>query len=446
MYYKRLIDKQLLQWKKSRRRQPLLLRGARQVGKSSAVRELGKHFQYFAEVNLEKMPALRQLFSENINVHSTCEKISGTLGVPIIPGKTLLFIDEIQLCKEAIMSLRYFKEDFPELHVIAAGSLLEFVMEELPSFGVGRIRSMYMYPFSFDEFLLAQGLERKVEYKNCCSTESPLSDLSHQEMVDQLRSYFLVGGMPAAVSTWVETRNYLETTRIHHDILDTYQDDFAKYKKRVSPTLLHQVLRSVAVQAGSKFIYAHVGNDTTSILVKDALHLLTLAGLIAPVTHSDGTGIPLGACENQNYRKYLFFDIGIMLTLLGTPASDILLASNTDLVNKGAIAEMFVGLELQKYQDCFVKSELFYWQNTSRNGNAEVDYLLQKENKIVPLEVKANTRGSMQSLWVFMQKRNSSNAIRTSLENFGSFNYNDLEKDQVRCVKIIPLYALHSLF
>ena len=158
-YFKRHIDEQLREWKDAPRRKPLLIRGARQVGKSTAVRELGKTFKYFVEINLEKQPTLRDFFQGDINVKKTCEKLSGTLATPIIPGETLLFIDEIQTSKEAIMSLRYFKEDYPELHVIAAGSLLEFTLEELPSFAVGRIRALYMYPFSFDEFLMAQGLD-----------------------------------------------------------------------------------------------------------------------------------------------------------------------------------------------------------------------------------------------------------------------------------------------
>ena len=149
IYYKRNIDKKLLEWKVSQRRKPLLIRGARQVGKSSAVRQLGKEFKYFVEINLESQPSIRGLFSKDIDVHRTCEGISATTGIPVIPGETLLFIDEIQVSQEAIMSLRYFKEDYPELHVIAAGSLLEFTLEELPSFGVGRIRSLYMYPFFF---------------------------------------------------------------------------------------------------------------------------------------------------------------------------------------------------------------------------------------------------------------------------------------------------------
>lgn len=445
-YFKRHIDEQLVLWKDSPRRKPLLIRGARQVGKSTAVREFGKQFHYYVEINLEKQPDLRQVFSGNIDVKKTCEKLSGTLSIPIVPGETLLFIDEIQACKEAIMALRYFKEDYPELHVIAAGSLLEFVLDELPSFGVGRIRSLYMYPFSFDEFLMAQGLDLTVEHKRKASNEEPLTEMAHKELVDQLRSFYLVGGMPAAVTEWIETRSYLMVSHIHNDIIDTYLDDFAKYKRRVSPVLLQQVLRSVALQAGKKFVYSTAASEIRSSLVKDALHLLTLAGLITPVKHTDGTGLPLGAEESDRYVKYLFFDLGIMQKMLDIQSADILLASDVDFVNKGAASEMFAGLEMLKYHDCFQKPEMHYWQNMTKNSSAEVDYLMAKEGKVVPVEVKANTQGSMQSLWIFMRKRKLHEGIRTSLENFGQFDYYDPEDQfERRHIIVVPLYALSNL-
>lgn len=445
-YYKRNIDDKLLEWKESPRRKPLLIRGARQVGKSTAVRHLGKGFKYFVEVNLESQPSIRQLFTKDIDVHRTCEAISATLGIPVVAGKTLLFIDEIQVSQEAIMSLRYFKEDYPELHVIAAGSLLEFTLEELPSFGVGRIRSLYMYPFSFDEFLLAQGLDTTVDFKHKATSLSPLPEAVHNKLVEQLKTFYLVGGMPAAITEWVESKSYIECTRVHNDILDTYQDDFSKYKSRVSPALLRQVLRSVALQAGCKFVFRQVADDIHSSVIKEALHLLTLAGLIKPVTHSDGNGVPLGAEENCNYTKYLFLDLGLMQTMLGTPAANVLLSSEVDFVNKGAASEMFAGLELVKNHDCFQKAEMYYWQNLSRGTNAEIDYLVVKDGIVVPIEVKASTRGSMQSLWLFMRKKGLHRAIRTSLENFGEFEYVDKEsQDEVRHVDVVPLYALSNL-
>ncbi len=445
-YYSRNIDQKLLEWKDSPRKKPLLIRGARQVGKSTAVRQLGKSFRYFVEVNLERQVSIRQLFTKDIDVHRTCESISALTGIPIVASETLLFIDEIQACQEAIMSLRYFKEDYPDLHVIAAGSLLEFALEELPSFGVGRIRSLYMYPFSFDEFLAAQGLETMVDYKRKSASGAPLPDAIHNELVEQLKSFYLVGGMPAAVTEWVESKSYIECAHVHNDILDTYQDDFSKYKARVSPALLRKVLRSVALQAGTKFVFRQVADDVHSSAIKDALHLLTLAGLVTPVKHSDGNGLPLGAEENGNYTKYLFLDLGLMQTMLGNPVSEVLLASDVDFVNKGAASEMFVGLELIKNHDCFQRAEMYYWQNLSRGANAEVDYLEAKDGKVLPIEVKANTRGSMQSLWLFMRKKGIDCAVRTSLENFGEFEYVDKEADNaVRHVDVVPLYALSNL-
>ncbi len=344
------------------------------------------------------------------------------------------------------MSLRYFKEDFPDLHVIAAGSLLEFALEDLPSFGVGRIRSLYMYPFSFDEFLLAQGLDLTVEYKRKASSASPLPEPIHRMLLEQLRTFYLVGGMPDAVAEWIESKSYAECAHIHNDILDTYQDDFAKYKARVSTTLMRKVLRSVALQAGGKFVFRQAADDVSSSAIKNVLHLLTLAGLIIPVTHSDGNGLPLGAEENSSYTKYLFMDLGLMQTMLGTPKADILLASENDFVNKGAASEMFAGLELVKNHDCFQKAEMYYWQNQNRGTNAEIDYLEAKDGKVLPIEVKANTRGSMQSLWLFLRKKGLQHAVRTSLENFGKYEYIDKEvNDARRHIEIIPLYAISNL-
>jgi len=444
-YFRRHIDDVLLKWKDEPRRKPLLIRGARQVGKSSAVRQLGKTFKYFVEVNLERQPSLAALFTDDIDVHRICTNISAAVVKPIVAGETLLFIDEIQVSKQAIMALRYFKEDFPELHVIAAGSLLEFAMEEIPSFGVGRIRSLYMYPFSFDEFLSAQGLQMQVDFKRQCNATNPLNDAVHKQLLAQVRSYYLVGGMPAAVNEWVETHDYMACSHIHTDIIDTYQDDFSKYKRRISPVLLRQVWRSVALQAGEKFVFSEAAREVRSTSVREALHLLTLAGLIVPVIHSDGNGIPLGAEANDSFAKYLFVDIGLMLSMLNMPAADILLASDIDLVNKGGVSEVFAGLELIKYSDCYQHPELYYWQHMSRSGNAEVDYLCSIGSQVLPTEVKANTRGSMQSLYLFMRKKHLTQAVRTSLENFGEFDYIDRDdNDSVRHIRVIPLYALSN--
>ena len=446
-YYRRLIDEQLLKWKDSARRKPLIVRGARQVGKSSAVRELGRHFRYFAEINLEKHASLGRLFTADIDVRSLCDQLSAAVEVPIVAGETLLFIDEIQLSREAMMCLRYFKEDYPELHVIAAGSLLEFALGELSSFAVGRVRSLYMYPFSFDEFLSAQGMEGKLRAKGEAGADKPLSEAVHRLLRDQLRTFYLVGGMPQAVGEWIETHDYAACRLIHNDILEAYQDDFAKYKKRVQPLLLRQVLRSVALQSGRKFVFSQAADQVRAAVVSDALRLLALAGLVVPVTHSDANGVPLGAEEDGRYTKYLFVDVGLMLTMLSVSAGDVLLSTDNDLVNRGAVSEVFAGLELMKYQDCFARAELHYWQNNTRNGQAEVDYLLVAEGgRVVPVEVKANTRGSMQSMYLFLRKKHLPLGVRLSMENFARFTYVDHEDGEgKREVRVVPLHSVRHL-
>ncbi|MDR0575010.1 MAG: ATP-binding protein [Tannerella sp.] len=432
-YLSRHVDQYLQEWKTDNNRKPLLIRGARQVGKSSAIRNLGKTFKYFIEINIEKQGNVRQLFGENIDIKSICNQISAIFNTPVVAGETLLFLDEIQESNRIIASLRYFYEDFPELHVVAAGSLLEFALEELPSFAVGRVRSLYMYPFSFDEFLSSQGLDIQVDFKQKSDFMHPLPDALHQQMVAQLRTFFLVGGMPEAVCEWVSTNNFARCAAVHNDIVDTLQDDFNKYKTRISPLVLMNTLRSVARQAGNKFIYAEAGNDAGTI--KTALNLLVLAGLITPVTHTSANGLPLGAEINPKYRKFLFFDIGLMQSLLGIQAADILLANETDFVNKGGLSEMFAGLELVKYGNYLKKPEMHYWQRMERNAQAEVDYVITMNSSIFPVEVKANTSGSMQSMYKFIELKGSEYGYRTSLENFCTYNK----------VRVVPLYALSNI-
>jgi predicted AAA+ superfamily ATPase len=432
-YYKRHIDSYLTEWKTDGNRKPLLIRGARQVGKSSAIRNFGKSFKYFIEINIEKQENVRRLFGENINIKFLCNQIGAIYNTPVVAGETLLFIDEIQESQRVIASLRYFYEDFPELHVVAAGSLLEFALKELPSFAVGRIRSLYMFPFSFDEFLSAQGLDMQVNFKQQATCTTPLPEALHGQMITQLRTFYLTGGMPEAVSVWIETNNFARCAAVHNDILDTYQDDFSKYKTRVSPLVLMNTLRSAARQASNKFVYAEVGNDTET--VKTALDLLSLAGLIIPVTHTAANGLPLGAETNQKYRKFLLLDTGLMQSMLGVQAADILLADETDFMNKGGLSETFAGLELVKYGNYLKKPEMYYWQRMERNAQAEVDYVITQNGKIFPVEVKANTSGSMQSMYKFIELKGCEYGFRTSLENFSAY-----EK-----VQVAPLYALSNV-
>lgn len=316
MYYPRMIDGYLLEWSQRSSHKPLLLRGARQVGKSTAVRHLSQKFKSFVEVNFERQPSYKQLFQGDIDVKRIVPQMAAIAGKPIEPGSTLLFLDEIQACPEAIMSLRFFKEDMPELHVIAAGSLLEFALEELPTFGVGRIHSMFMFPMTFDEFLLANGENLLIEARNQATSSAPLSAPLYEKLVGLLRTFMLVGGMPEAVSKWVETHDYLACQEVQDDIVVTYEDDFPKYKKRVDPMLLRLTMRSAAVQATKKFVYSQVGGSYSTSEVKKALEMLILAGILIPVTHTSANGVPLGSEADYSYRKMLLLDTGLMLRLL----------------------------------------------------------------------------------------------------------------------------------
>ena len=450
MYCKRLIDNYLSEWASRDTHKPVLLRGARQVGKSTAVKELSKKFDSFVEINFEKQPKYKILFDDDLDVKRIVPQISAIYGTSIKPGQTLLFLDEIQECPRAIMALRFFKEDMPELHVIAAGSLLEFALKELPTFGVGRIHSMFMYPMTFDEFLEANGQQLLIETRNEASIDNPLPEPIHNKLVDFLRTYMLVGGMPEAVKTWVVYHDYIRCQEVQDDIVVTYEDDFPKYKKNVDPTLLRRTLRSVAVQAGKKFVYTKVGLDYKTAEVKKAVELLTLAGILHPVTHTDANGLPLGSEEDKSYQKMLLLDTGLLLRLLNMSLGDvselttqILTASATDLANKGPMAEMVVGLEMLHNMSPNIRHELYYWVRHAKNSQAEIDYIATYLQTVVPIEVKADTQGGMKSLWAFMRDKRLHYAIRCSMENFGKFDYVDNQaNNEVRHVRICPMYAI----
>ncbi len=429
-YLHRIIDSTLIEWSEDTRRKPLLLRGARQVGKSTAVRNLGTKFKYYVEVNFDKNQNIHTVFQQNLSPQEICEQLSIVYATPIIPGETLLFLDEIQSCEAAISSLRYFYEDYPELHIVAAGSLLEFALENLSSFGVGRIRSMYIYPFSFQEFLIACGEEILWKAIENSSVHKPLLDIIHRKALTLLKKFLLLGGMPEVVSAFVQGTPMIECLRIMDDLIISYRDDFAKYNKRVPESRIAEVFESVVMNAGKPFVYAGAANANTK-QIKEALELLIKAGLVISVTHSSSNGIPLGAEVNPKKRKMLIFDTGLFQRILGLDLSELLLSDDLDLVNKGAIAEIFVGLELQKSASSYVKEELYFWKREAKGSNAEVDYLFQNNEKIIPLEVKSGTRGSMQSLHLFMKMKQSEYGIRCSSENFAAFDN----------IKVIPLYA-----
>ena len=450
MYYERIIDRYLSEWATRPVRKPILLRGARQVGKSTAVRHLGESFKYYVEINLEKQSNYIDLFKKDLDVTRIVPQMAAMCGTPIVPNETLLFIDEIQESQEAIMALRYFKEDMPNLHVIAAGSLLEFVLDEIPTFGVGRIHSMYMFPMTFDEFLLANGEQLLLDARGQANIDAPLPTPLHEKLIGLMRTFMLVGGMPESVVKWVQTHDFLQCQEVQDDIITGYEADFPKYKKKVDPQLLIATMKSAATQAAKKFVYSRVPGEYKTAEVKKALDLLIKAGVLVPVTHSSGNGLPLGDEADESIRKILLLDTGLMLRLLNMTMGDtsaitaqILTATAADLVNKGPMAEMLAGLELLHYLTPNLHHDLYYWVRQAKNSTAEIDYLLSRDMKVLPFEVKAGVQGGMKSLWDFMREKKLDQAVRCSLENFGKFDYIDAEAEgAVRHVEVYPLYAL----
>jgi len=433
-YLNRDIESQLNKWKNEQNRFPLLIRGARQVGKSSLVKQFGKQFQYFIEVNLELNPEFSKIFEKNRDPYRICEELALIYNTPIEPGKTLLFIDEIQNSLAAISSLRFFYEQYPTLHVIAAGSLLEFALSELSSFGVGRVRSLFLYPFSFNEFLQALGESKLLDAIQRAKPGNPLPELIHKKALNLYKRFVIIGGMPKVVSYYVETGDLLKCQQILDDLILSFQDDFVKYKMRVSSFMLKEIFNAVVAQNSNKFVFTKAAPDLNRGQVKLCLELLSMAGLIYPVTHSSANGIPLGAEINHKFRKYLVFDTGIYQRILGLELADVLLNSDFDSINKGSIAELFVGLELMKVTE--KRNELYYWQRESKNSRAEVDYIIQKNTKILPIEVKSGTKGSMQSLFLFLSEKKIETGIRVSQENFSEYDR----------IKVFPIYAVTNIF
>ncbi|MDE6027776.1 MAG: AAA family ATPase [Muribaculaceae bacterium] len=287
-YFKRRIDQHLSAWKNSRNRKPLLVRGARQIGKSCSVRNFAKNFKYFIEVNFEKRKDLITLFENEYDVDIICQRLGILYSTPIIPGETLLFLDEIQASEAAIESLWFFKENMPDLHVIAAGSLLEFALKNLSSYGVGRVSSIFMYPMAFEEFLWALGKKSWADALQTASSDHPLFESLYRDITGAYRTFLMTGGMPASVTAWVETKDFRECINELADIQQAYYDDFAKYSNKISPQLLRDTLQSVVAQSGGKFIFSKVAGGYSSEEIKKALERLTEAGLIKPVNASSG--------------------------------------------------------------------------------------------------------------------------------------------------------------
>ena len=431
-YLIRTIDRELELWKEAEHRKPLLLRGARQVGKSSVVRNLGRKFKYYLEVNFESDKEVKAFFQGNLNPKAICEKLSLYYETPVVAGETLLFLDEIQGCWDALASLRFFYERYPELHLIAAGSLLEFALTDLPSFAVGRVRSIFLYPMSFDEFLSAISLDGLKQVKQQSNPSHPIDEIFHRKLNEQLRKFLILGGMPEVVSTYVRTGDMLKCMRVLDDLRISFHDDFAKYKENVPTLRIREVFDSVAEQAGGRFMYSKASKESNYRQVKEAVDLLIMSGLIIPVYKNSANGLPIGAGMNSSIFKLLILDTGLLQRMAQLDISKMMVSDDWEIVNKGAIAEQFAALEILKSGSPFTTTSLYFWQREAKNSNAEVDFVLQGKDGILPIEIKSGLKGSMRSLYLFMEEKNIAYGVRSSMENFSEYNN----------IKVCPLYAL----
>ncbi len=432
---KRLLDRILLEWASADDAKPLLLRGARQVGKTYCVRQLGKRFRHFVEINFEETPEVGRFFDGPLTIGPLVSKLSAFAGKPIRPGESLLFLDEVQKVPRVLASLRFFREQMPDLRVVAAGSLLEFAMEEVPSFAVGRVTSRFLYPMMFPEFLMALGEDALLDMVEEADFDHPVDPVFHARLLEKYRTYLLVGGMPEAVATYAKTGDLLAASSILDDLLRDFRDDFAKYAKRVPLQRLDETFRSVAAQTGNRFVCATVSPDTKSTAILSALFLLEKAGLVHRAVQTAASGIPLGAQSDDRRFKALLCDTGLCQRLLGLDLGKELLVSDAELVNKGPLAELAAGLSLVAAQPPATRPQLHYWERAARGANAEVDYVVQIGTRMIPVEVKAGTRGAMQSLRMFLAEKHIPFGVRLSLENFG----------RLPDVLILPLYASHRL-
>ena len=434
------IEKDLLAWKHSKTRMPLLLRGARQVGKSFVVEKFGRmHFENIVVVNFEQDPILSTCF-KTLHPHEIITALSLSLHQKIEPGKTLLFLDEIQDCPNAIRALRYFKEQYPDLHVIGAGSLLEFTLNQdnfrMP---VGRVQSLYLKPLSFQEFLLAMGFTELRTYIEQVDLNTKIPEAVHQKLLTLVKQYMVLGGMPAVLSAYLSTTSQgihdLNAAELQQTILlATYRQDFSKYSTHTQIQYVQRVFEKAPGMVGEHVKYVNVDPHSRSQNIKFALELLQHAGLIYPIYSTSASGLPLITLVNEKKFKILFLDVGLMARASRLSA-EIWLNDDVLLINRGATAEQFVGQELLAYRSTFENPELYFWCREKKSSMAEVDFITTVGSKIIPIEVKAGSTGQLKSLHLFMQEKNIDIGIRISQQQLG-INKNIIS---------IPLYLVSEI-
>jgi predicted AAA+ superfamily ATPase len=404
------------EWRTRPRRKPLVIRGARQVGKSCLVSLFAeKRFSRFIELNFEKDPGDRSLFTGS--ARKAIQLLELKYGRAIDLADTLLFLDEIQAAPEVFSKLRYFYEDLPQLPVIAAGSLLDFVLQE-PTFSmpVGRIEYLHLGPMSFEEFLLASGETSLVAFLQGYSLSEEMPDFVHDTLASLLKTFLIVGGMPESVLSFCQTESFHESERVKASILGTYGDDFNKYAARIGREKILPVFNKIPLLVGQKFKYVNVDRNERAAAIERVLQLLAMARILYRVQHSGCNGLPLGAEVNPRKFKPLFLDVGLMASACGLGLIDIDNADDLMMVNSGGICEQFAGQHLLYAGEMFQQPELYYWVREAKSSSAEVDYITSVGTDIVPVEIKAGKTGRLKSLHQFIKEKRIAMAVRINLD------------------------------
>ena len=431
---KRHIFEQLVAWKDtpSSRRKPLILEGARQTGKTWLARELGNtQFESFVEVNFEKLQEARSLFEANFDLNRILLAIQAATGKKVVPGKTLLFFDEIQFARRGLLSLKYFHDEMPELHIVAAGSLLGVIDHKDDSFPVGKVSFIHIYPLCFTEFLCAIGREGLADMLQ--SKDYTAIDAFAETYTDLLRQYYYVGGMPEAVKTYVEEQDYKAVRQVQNDILESYKNDFSNHPPKEIVKRMIMLWDSIPAQLAKenkKFIYTAVRSGARARDFETAIQWLCDAGVVYKVTRVRSGEMPLRGFEDMDAFKLYVLDIGLHGAMAGLDAITLVQGNELFLQYKGALTEQFAMQEMRCHNDM----EIHYW--TPEESRAEMDFVVQHAGEVIPIEVKAEQHLRAKSISIYIQQNHPSHIIRTSLAPY----------KQGATVTDIPLYAFQQAF
>ncbi len=437
-------------WLNKANRKPLVLRGARQVGKSTLVRMFAEKEKLdLIEVNLERYLYLDEVF-KTFDVDKVLKELQA-IALKKLTKNSLLFLDEIQAVPNALACLRYFKEELPELPVIAAGSLLEFTLSNHSfSMPVGRIEYGHLGPMTFKEYLGAVSPQLS-NFLEELTLNQPLPDHTHAQLIEKQREYLFTGGMPEAIKVFVDSGSLKDVQEVHQSICDTYMDDFSKYARKKDLVLLQRTFRSIPRMIGAKVKYKNISVDDKAADVRNSLELLMKARICHGVFASKCSGLPLQAGINTKIFKPLFLDIGLVNHLLGLDWLAISRLSGNELVTEGALAEQFIGQHLLTSADMKKTPVLNYWVREEKNSNAEVDYVISQGNLIVPVEVKAGKSGSLKSLQQFVYQKSPLLTVRFDMNppSRQSVKSKIRTKDGIKEVHFslisLPLYAVEEL-